>query len=55
MGKRIKTKSVITLILLGIVDAAIPLPVIGIMLIIVVYTRPPWFREVVAEIYRKSG
>ena len=55
MGTRVKTKSVITLILLGIVDAAIPLPIIGIILIIIIFTRPPWFREVVAEIYRKSG
>ena len=29
MGTRVKTKSVIILILLGIVDAAIPLPVIA--------------------------
>ncbi|MGA1796567.1 MAG: hypothetical protein ACMUIL_11985 [bacterium] len=55
MGTRVKTKSVAALILLGIVDAAIPVPVIGILLIIVIYTRPPWFRKVVAEIYRGSG
>ncbi|MGA1843344.1 MAG: hypothetical protein ACMUIS_02140 [bacterium] len=55
MGTRVKTKSVITLILLGIADAAIPVPVIGILLIVVIYTRPPWFRRVVAEIYRESG
>ena len=47
-----QTKSIIALILLGIIDAVIPLPVIGIILIAVIIMRPLWFRDMVAEIYR---
>jgi len=47
-----QTKSMIALIFLGIIDAVIPLPVIGIILIFVIITRPPWFRDMVKEIYR---
>lgn len=47
-----QTKSIIALILMGIIDAVIPLPVIGIILIFVIIMRPPWFKEMVMEIYQ---
>jgi hypothetical protein len=51
----IKTKSLVGLILLGMVDAVIPFPIIGVILIYVVLQRPPWFRNAVTEIYGENG
>jgi hypothetical protein len=47
----IRTKSILILCLLGIVDAAIPIPIIGLFLIYVIVQKPPWFLELVQEIY----
>ena len=47
----IKTKSLIILIILGIIDAVIPIPILGVILIYIVLQRPPWFTNVVREIY----
>ena len=47
----IKTKTLLSLILLGLLDAVIPLPIIGLILIYVILERPPWFREIVRQIY----
>jgi hypothetical protein len=46
-----KTKCLSGLIILGIVDAVIPIPIIGIILFYVVLRRPPWFKDLVREIY----
>ena len=48
----IRTKSIFVLILLGIVDVVIPIPIIGLMLIYVIVQKPPWFVDLVEEIYR---
>jgi hypothetical protein len=50
----IKTKTLIVLIILGIIDMVIPIPILAVVLLSVVFQRPPWFRDVVNEIY-KSG
>ena len=47
----IKTKSLVILISLGIMDVVIPIPILGVILIYVVLQRPPWFTNVVREIY----
>jgi len=46
-----KTKTIIFLIVLGLVDVVIPVPILGLILIYVVLQRPPWFMEVVNELY----
>ena len=51
----IKTKYLIALILLAIVDMVIPLPIIGAILIYVLLQRPPWFRNAVTDIYSPTG
>jgi len=51
----IRTKCIITLILLAMVDTVIPFPIIGAILIYVLLQRPPWFRNVVLEIYGSMG
>ena len=51
----IKTKCLIGLILLAMVDMVIPLPIIGALLIYILLQRPPWFRNVVTEIYSSVG
>jgi hypothetical protein len=50
----IKTKTLIFLIILGIIDMVIPIPILAVVLLHVVFQRPPWFMDVVSEIY-KSG
>lgn len=47
----IKTKVLISLILLGIVDMAIPFPIVGAILIYVLLQKPSWFHKVVEQIY----
>ncbi len=47
-----KTKTIIFLIVLGLVDVVIPVPILGLILIYVVLQRPPWFMEVVNELYK---
>ena len=48
----IRTKSILVLILLGIVDVVIPIPIIGLMLIYVIVQKPSWFLDLVKDIYR---
>jgi hypothetical protein len=48
----IKTKALIFLIILGIIDMVIPVPILGLVLLHVVLQRPPWFAGVVSEIYK---
>ena len=47
----IKTKVLVVLILLAVIDAVIPFPILGAYLIYIVLQRPPWFTNVVREIY----
>jgi len=51
----VKTKSLVGLILLAMVDTVIPFPILGVTLIYVVLQRPPWFKDVVLEIYGKMA
>lgn len=46
-----RTKLVLILILLCLVDVVIPVPILGLLLIHVVLSRPPWFLDLVREIY----
>jgi len=48
----IKTKTLIFLIILCIIDMLIPIPILGLILISVVFQKPPWFRDVVSKIYK---
>jgi hypothetical protein len=47
----IKTKTLIALLLLCLVDTVIPFPIIGAILIYVLFQRPPWVRNVIGELY----
>lgn len=47
----LKTKTLIALVGLSLVDAVIPIPILGIILIYVVLQRPTWFLDVVRELY----
>ena len=48
----IKTKALIFLIIIGIIDMVIPIPILGLVLLYVVFQRPPWFMDVVSDIYK---
>ncbi|MCG6971550.1 MAG: hypothetical protein LJE66_00245 [Desulfobacterales bacterium] len=45
-------KTILILILLGVVDVLIPIPIIGLILIYVVIQKPLWFQDLVKDIYR---
>jgi hypothetical protein len=47
-----QSKTILILILLGVVDVLIPIPVIGLILIYVVIQKPSWFQDLVKDIYR---
>ena len=47
----IKTKTLIFITILCIIDVVIPIPILGIILIYVILQKPPWFTDVVREIY----
>ena len=47
----LKTKCLIGLVALAVVDAVIPIPIVGIVLIYVIVQKPPWFHEVVEDLY----
>ena len=47
-----KTQLLIALIVLCVVDTVVPFfPVLGLLLIYVVYEKPPWFLETVRQVY----
>ena len=47
---RIKTKTIMFLIVLCIIDMVVPIPILGIVLIYVVLQRPPWFADMARKI-----
>lgn len=47
-----KTQILISLSLLAILDAVIPIPFTAMMLIMVLFQKPRWFKEWVDKIYR---
>lgn len=51
-GMKTKTKIMISLVLLGVVDMIIPVPILGFILIYVVLEKPTWFRRAVHDIYQ---
>jgi hypothetical protein len=47
----LKTKCLLGLFGFAVVDAVIPFPILGMILVYVVVQKPPWFQKVVREIY----
>jgi len=47
----IKSKTLLFLIVLGIVDMVIPIPIIGLILIYVIIEKPAWFMDIAKKIY----
>jgi hypothetical protein len=46
---------IIGLTLALLVDLVIPLPILGVGLLLVAITRPNWFLKVVYHLYRENG
>lgn len=46
-----KTQVLLYLIVLSVSDILIPLPITAMLLIMVLYRKPQWFRDLVREIY----
>lgn len=49
---KLRTNLLIYLVVLGIVDMVIPVPITGLILIYVLFRKPVWFKNSVLEIYR---
>jgi hypothetical protein len=49
----IKTKTVIAVIGLGLIDILIPIPILALTILYIIFQRPPWFVDVVREIYEQ--
>ncbi len=47
----LKTKTLIGLAIIGIIDMVIPVPILGIVLFYIILQKPSWFPEMVSEIY----
>jgi hypothetical protein len=47
----LKFKLILALVVLGLVDAVIPIPILGIILLVVIFQRPPWFLDLVRRVY----
>lgn len=45
------TKALLALIPLAIVDAVIPIPIVGLLLVYVIVAKPPWFSDAVDRLY----
>ncbi len=48
---KIKTKVVVYLSILAVLDLIIPIPFTALILLYVVLERPEWFNNIVTEIY----
>ncbi len=46
-----KTNVLLTLIALSVIDAIIPIPLTGLLLIYIVVQKPSWFSNIVRHIY----
>ena len=50
-----RTRLITGLVLFMVLDIVIPLPLLGVVLLVVVLTRPPWFLAMVRTVYEKRG
>jgi hypothetical protein len=48
-----RMKIITSLIMLGIIDMVVPIPILGIILLYVVMEKPPWFRRAVRDVYNE--
>ena len=48
----LRTKILIYIVLVGVIDTFIPIPITALALIYVLFQRPAWFIQWVDEIYR---
>ena len=48
-----RTQILIYLALLAIIDSVIPIPITAMVLIMVLFQKPAWFKDWVEEIYRR--
>ena len=49
-----RTKTLLILIPLAILDALIPLPIVGFLLLYILISRPLWFLKLVREIFQRQ-
>ncbi len=52
MNVSLKTQILINLIVLAIIDTVVPIPITAMVLIMVLFQKPKWFKDWVDRIYR---
>lgn len=50
----IQSKTILILIISGIIDVVIPIPILAVVLIYVATSKPLWFADVVTDIYKSE-
>jgi hypothetical protein len=48
----LKTQILINLIVLAVIDTVIPIPITAMVLVMVLFQKPQWFKDWVDRIYR---
>jgi len=48
----LKKKIIIYLILFALIDTIIPIPIMSLLLLYMVLEKPPWFKNLVSDIYK---
>ncbi|HEX9641139.1 MAG TPA: hypothetical protein VGB13_07480 [Candidatus Krumholzibacteria bacterium] len=49
------TRALLHLVPLALVDTFIPVPIVALLLVYVILSRPPWFAKWVRQIYDPAG
>jgi hypothetical protein len=48
---KFKTKLLIGLVIIAVLDMIVPIPFAALLLLYVVIEKPPWFQRLVADLY----
>lgn len=46
----LRTKALIAIVALSLIDVIIPVPILGLLLVHAIYARPPWVRALAREV-----
>ncbi|MBW1780280.1 MAG: hypothetical protein JRL30_06030 [Deltaproteobacteria bacterium] len=52
---KFKTKLLIGLVIIAVLDMIVPIPFAALLLLYVVIEKPPWFQRLVADLYEAES
>ena len=47
-----RTRLIVYLVLFAVIDLIIPVPILGLVLVYVLVSNPPWFLDLVKDMYQ---